>query len=194
MIELIVRSSIVASRFAGKTPTDVCYSSDHWLSEWAAAGWLSPLELKYPELNAYTSDYFPYVIEGMTYQGKNYGIPYYADTWAFLYNEDHLKKAGISQPPTTWAELTQQSLQVKSKGIANYPVILLFAQDDPGLTEALARFLRGFVSRKGLVTGLSLREGARYLVSMGDREPVLVPDATVVFTSGSVTVARLGAP
>src|SRR5205823_2031052 len=38
-----------------------------------------------------------------------------------------------------------------------------FAQDDPGLTEALARFLRGFVSRKGLVTGLSLPEGSRYL-------------------------------
>ncbi len=92
----------MVARFAAKTPTDVCYGSDHWLSEWAAAGWLSPLEQKYPNLNAYTSDYFPYVIQGMTYQDKNYGIPYYADTWAFLYNEDHLKKAGISQPPTTW--------------------------------------------------------------------------------------------
>jgi multiple sugar transport system substrate-binding protein len=125
----------MVARFAGKTPTDVCYSSDHWLSEWAAAGWLAPLEQKYPDLNAYTSDYFPYVIQGMTYQAKNYGIPYYADTWAFLYNEDHLKKAGISKPPTTWDELTQQSLQIKSKGIANYPVILLFAQDDPGSIE-----------------------------------------------------------
>jgi len=125
----------MVARFAAKTPTDVCYGSDHWLSEWAAAGWLSPLEQKYPDLNGYTSDYFPYVIQGMTYQGKNYGIPYYADTWAFLYNEDHLKKAGISQPPTTWAELTQQSQQIKAKGIANYPVILLFAQDDPGSIE-----------------------------------------------------------
>jgi len=71
----------MVARFAAKTPTDVCYGSDHWLSEWAAAGWLSPLEQKYPNLNAYTSDYFPYVIQGMTYQGKNYGIPYYADTW-----------------------------------------------------------------------------------------------------------------
>jgi multiple sugar transport system substrate-binding protein len=125
----------MVARFAGKTPTDICYGSDHWLSEWAAAGWLSPLGTKYPDLNSYTSDYFPYVIQGMTYQGKNYGIPYYADTWAFLYNEDHLKRAGISQPPSTWEELSQQSLQIKSKGIANYPVILLFAQDDPGSIE-----------------------------------------------------------
>ena len=73
----------MVARFAAKTPTDVCYSSDHWLSEWAAAGWLSPLEQKYPDLNAYTSDYFPYVIQGMTYQGKNYGIPYYADTISY---------------------------------------------------------------------------------------------------------------
>ena len=125
----------MVARFVAKTPTDVAYSSDHWLSEWAAAGWLAPLDQKYPGLNNYTSDYFPYVIEGMTYEGKNYGIPYYADTWAFLYNEDHLNKAGISQPPSTWAELTQQAKEIKSKGIANYPVMLLFAQDDPGSIE-----------------------------------------------------------
>ncbi|HCG02071.1 MAG TPA: hypothetical protein DEV93_16200 [Chloroflexi bacterium] len=125
----------MVARFVAKTPTDVSYSSDHWLSEWAAAGWLAPLDQQYSDLNSYTSDYFPYVIQGMTYQGKNYGIPYYADTWAFLYNEDHLKKAGISQPPTTWNELAQQAQEIKSKGIANYPVILLFAQDDPGSIE-----------------------------------------------------------
>jgi len=38
-----------------------------------------------------------------------------------------------------------------------------FAQDDPAITDALARFLRGFVARKGLVTGTSLAQGARYM-------------------------------
>src|SRR6266550_2193366 len=100
---------------------------------------IKKLEAKVSGLHVNFQDFawtnFHDIIQGMTYQGKNYGIPYYADTWAFLYNEDHLKKAGISQPPTTWAELTQQSQQIKAKGIANYPVILLFAQDDPGSIE-----------------------------------------------------------
>src|SRR5437764_2108182 len=94
----------MVARFAAKTPTDVCYSSDHWLSEWAAAGWLSPLEQKYPDLNGYTSDYFPYVIQGMPYPGKNYGIPEYADTSAFLYRHDPLNNAGTSQLPTKWPD------------------------------------------------------------------------------------------
>ncbi len=38
-----------------------------------------------------------------------------------------------------------------------------FSQDDPGVTDALARFLRAFVSRKGLITGMTLAQGARYL-------------------------------
>jgi multiple sugar transport system substrate-binding protein len=125
----------MVTRFVGKTPTDLAYSSDHWLQEWAAAGWLVPLDSHFSQVSSYKADYFPYVTSGMTYNGKVYGIPYYADTWAFLYNADHLKKAGISAPPATWDELTEQAKTIKSKGIANYPVILLFAQDDPGSIE-----------------------------------------------------------
>ncbi len=125
----------MVARFTGKTPTDICYSSDHWLSEWAAARWITPLSSGFSDLTSYKSDYFPYVLQGMTYQGKLYGIPYYADTWAFLYNQDHLQRAGISTPPQTWEELTQQALEIKSKGIANYPVLLLFSQSDPGSIE-----------------------------------------------------------
>jgi multiple sugar transport system substrate-binding protein len=125
----------MVTRFVGKTPTDLAYSSDHWLQEWAAAGWLVPLDSHFSQVSAYKADYFPYVTSGMTYNGKVYGIPYYADTWAFLYNADHLKRAGLSAPPTTWDELTAQAKTIKAKGIANYPVILLFAQDDPGSIE-----------------------------------------------------------
>jgi multiple sugar transport system substrate-binding protein len=125
----------MVTRFVGKTPTDLAYSSDHWLQEWAAANWLVPLDSHFSQVSSYKADYFPYVTSGMTYNGKVYGIPYYADTWAFLYNADHLKRAGISAPPTTWDELTAQAKTIKAKGIANYPVILLFAQDDPGSIE-----------------------------------------------------------
>ena len=57
------------------------------------------------------------------YNGKLYGLPYYVGHMAFLYNEEHLEKAGIGAPPKTWDEVVQQSLQIKSKGIQEYPYL-----------------------------------------------------------------------
>jgi len=51
----------MVTRFVGKTPTDLAYSSDHWLQEWAAAGWLAPLEDHFSQVRSYRADYFPYV-------------------------------------------------------------------------------------------------------------------------------------
>lgn len=125
----------MVTRFVGKTPTDVCYSSDHWLQEWAAAGWLAPLDTYFPTVKQYRKDFFPYVTAGMTHKGRLYGLPYYADTWAFLYNAEILKKAGFNAPPRTWAELTHQAQVIQKKKLSDHPLILLFAQNDPGSIE-----------------------------------------------------------
>ena len=42
--------------------------------------------------------------------GKQYGITYYSDYMAFIYNADMLAKAGIKAPPATWAELVDQAM------------------------------------------------------------------------------------
>jgi multiple sugar transport system substrate-binding protein len=125
----------MVARFVGKTPTDLCYSSDHWLQEWAAAGWLVPLDTYFPAVKQYVPDFFPYVTAGMTHNGHLYGLPYYADTWAFMYNAQILKKAGFSAPPRTWDELTHQAQVIQKKGLSDHPLILLFAQTDPGSIE-----------------------------------------------------------
>src|SRR3989304_9261260 len=90
------RSSDLTARVVGKPSTDVAYSSDHWLQAWAAANWIVPLEDYFPQIKPYKPDFAPYAIEGMTYKGKLYGLPYYAATIIFIYNEDMLKKAGFS--------------------------------------------------------------------------------------------------
>ncbi len=125
----------MVARFVGKTPTDLCYSSDHWLQEWAGAGWLQPLDTYFPAVKQYASDFFPYVTAGMTNNGHLYGLPYYADTWAFMYNAQILRKAGFSAPPQTWDELAHQAQVIQKKGLSDHPLILLFAQTDPGSIE-----------------------------------------------------------
>src|SRR5213083_1466053 len=86
----------MVARFVSKTPTDVLYSSDHWLQEWAAAGWIIPIDESFPQVRPYLSEYSPFVREALTYKGRIYGTPYYADTFIFVYNTDHLQRAGFT--------------------------------------------------------------------------------------------------
>jgi multiple sugar transport system substrate-binding protein len=66
----------------------------------------------------------------MSYKGKLYGLPYFADIFIFIYNEDMVKRAGFAGPPKTWEEVTKQSLAMKAKGISTYPVVMQFAQKE----------------------------------------------------------------
>lgn len=137
----------MVARFVGKTPTDLCESSDQWLQQWAAAGWLEPLDTYFPAIKQYLPDYFPYVKAGMTYNGHVYGLPYYADTWAFMYNAEILKKAGFNAPPRTWDELSHQAQVIQKKGLSDHPLILLFAQTDPGSIEVWMSFVYSWGGR-----------------------------------------------
>ena len=74
--------------FASGGEPELLYGSDHWLQEWAAAGWLEPLDEHCPNVATYNQEVAPYALEGMTYDGKTYGVSYYADTMDFVYNED----------------------------------------------------------------------------------------------------------
>jgi multiple sugar transport system substrate-binding protein len=65
----------------------------------------------------------------MSYQGKQYGLTYYTDYMAFLYNAELLDKAGIKAPPATWAEVTEQAKIIKDKGVSQFPVMLGLAQE-----------------------------------------------------------------
>src|SRR5215510_11509645 len=48
---------VMATRFASNTPTEVAYSSDHWLQEWVAAGWAAPLDDNCPSLMDSVKDF-----------------------------------------------------------------------------------------------------------------------------------------
>ena len=91
----------MVARFVSKTPTDVLYSSDHWLQEWAAAGWIVPVDESFPQVRQYLTEYSPFVREALTYKGRIYGTPYYADTFIFVYNADHVQRAGFAARPAS---------------------------------------------------------------------------------------------
>ncbi|HET9169165.1 MAG TPA: extracellular solute-binding protein [Actinospica sp.] len=50
------------------------------------------------------------------YQGTEYGIPFTTSTRALYYNTKLFKAAGISAPPTTWAELAADAAKIAKLG------------------------------------------------------------------------------
>lgn len=132
----------MVNRFQSDTPTDVAYNGGNWLEEFAAAGWVVPLEDNFDWVAGYQDKVLGFAWQDMTYQGKVYGLPYYADTITFMYNEKILSDAGIAAPPQTWAEVTEQALTLKESGI-EFPFVYEFANTLPNVSEAFASMVFG---------------------------------------------------
>lgn len=118
----------MVTKFVGNAPIDALWVSDSWLPEWVDAGWLAPLD-GYADLMKYNADVDDFCNQSVRYKGKQYGLTYYSDYMAFFYDEEKLKKAGISAPPRTWEEVVQQSLQLKKTGVSEFPLMLSMARE-----------------------------------------------------------------
>jgi multiple sugar transport system substrate-binding protein len=122
--------------FAANNAPYLLYGSDHWLNEWAAAGWLVPVDKYCPNVKDYSKEVAPYALQGMTYNGEVYGLSYYADTIDFVYNDALLKKGGITAGPTNLDELYTQAKELKTKGVNEYPILFAWSQKEGAFPEA----------------------------------------------------------
>ena len=121
------RATLV-TKFTANEPLDVIWMNDAWTPEFAEAGWIVPIDDR-PELMKYNAEIEKYCVNAMTYKGRQYGLVYYADHMAFMYNAEVLQKAGITTPPASWDEVVQQSLKIKQAGGPQYPLMLALTAD-----------------------------------------------------------------
>jgi multiple sugar transport system substrate-binding protein len=83
-----------------------------WVAEFAAKGWLVPLEGK----NAVSTDgMLPATVKGGTYNGKLYGAPTSTDGGMLWYRKDLVKT-----PPKTWDEMMSMCSIAKQNNIDCY--------------------------------------------------------------------------
>ncbi|KUH36581.1 MULTISPECIES: ABC transporter substrate-binding protein [Streptomyces] len=75
-----------------------------WTSEFAAAGWIAPLERRRFALEGF----LPPVVDTATYEGRLYAVPYVTNAGMLFYRADVLRAEG-ERPPRTWAELARQA-------------------------------------------------------------------------------------
>jgi multiple sugar transport system substrate-binding protein len=130
-------------RFRGGTPTDIAYVGQDWLPAWAAAGFLAPLDDIAPAgvLADLKSDMAPFSTTDMTYKGKLYGLPYYADTISFIYNKKLLEDAGIAVPKT-WEDVMAAAEKLKAGGM-EHPIVYEFDQELPNFFDAFVSQVYG---------------------------------------------------
>jgi len=88
-----IKSKFLTAAPAGEGP-DIIVGAHDWTGELVVNGLLEPINL--PEKDKY----FPSPLQGFTYNGKLYGIPYAFDGEALIYNKDY-----VSNPPKTFDEL-----------------------------------------------------------------------------------------
>jgi multiple sugar transport system substrate-binding protein len=123
-----VHDKIVTGMAAKPPAYDAAMIDVIWPDEFIKNGYLLDVT------NRVTADMktnmFPASWNGVTRNGKIYGMPWLMDVKYFMYNKDILQKAGISAPPKSWEELVDQAKIIKQKGLAEYPVIWSWNQKE----------------------------------------------------------------
>ena len=73
----------------------------------------------------------------VSYDGKQWGLPWLLDQLYFYYNSDMLTQAGFDAPPTTWESLAQAQA-LKDQGIVEYPIVVPWGQIEASITQFVA--------------------------------------------------------
>ncbi|MGN9760203.1 ABC transporter substrate-binding protein [Streptomyces sp. SD31] len=103
-------------RAGDRSRFDVLNIDVSWTSEFAAQGWIRPLERdRFP-----LETFLPPVVDTATYDGRLYAVPYVTNAGLLLYRKDILAKEGVD-PPRTWSALERAARTIAPKyGLDGY--------------------------------------------------------------------------
>ena len=115
-----VHDKIVTGMAANPPAYDAAMIDVIWPDEFIKAGYLLDVTNRVtPDMKA---GIFPAAWNGVTRNGKIYGMPWLMDVKYFMYNKDMLQQAGFTAPPKTWEEMVEQAKVIKQKGLAEFPI------------------------------------------------------------------------
>lgn len=170
------RAQMITELRSGSERFDVLNMDVVWTAEFAAAGWIRPLDQDGYELDAF----LPPVVDTATYDGQLYAVPYVTNAGLLYYRADLLRQAG-EEPPRTWAELERLARTVAPRhGVDGYAGQFLPYE---GLTVNAAEAVRSaggsFLDEGGTevtVDSAAARRGLGFLAE-GVREGWIAPQA-----------------
>lgn len=111
---------------AGDSGTyDVVETYSLVVPQYAARGKLQPLDDLIKEFGSqYGLDKLnPVMLKGMSFDGKQYGLPMQAQMYVLAYRKDVFDKLGLT-PPTTFAEMRDDAAKIQQAGEITHPIAL----------------------------------------------------------------------
>lgn len=104
---------------AAGTPVGMAYVGSRTLKEFAQNDLIVPVPMTEEEKKSY----YPNIVDTVTFNDTQWGVPVAFSTKALYWNKDLFKQAGLDPetPPKTWAEEIADAKAIKEKtGIAGY--------------------------------------------------------------------------
>jgi len=142
-----------------------------WTAEFAAAGWLLPLDRFAPN----TSDFFPAAVTADTWQDTLYAVPWFVDAGLLYWRTDL-----FDAPPASLAALRDEAVSAVARGETEYGLVWQGARYEGLVTvflEHLGAFGGSILDAGGRVA-VDSPEAVAALTWMRDavRDPRFVPD------------------
>ena len=133
-----VHDKLVTAAVARDPAADLLSMYVPYVPEFGAAGWIQDTEAVLP--TSERTRFFRGTLEGVTYQGKLYAVPWHCNGPGLYYRKDLLQVANL-QPPKTYDDLVAQSKKLMSRDVAGY--LFQAAQTEDGIISWL-EFLWGY--------------------------------------------------
>jgi multiple sugar transport system substrate-binding protein len=110
------RQGLVIPLEARKSSPDVFLMDVAWIAQFAASGWLEPLTAYAARDHINLQAFFPNVLDlADRYKGSLIALPVYVDAGLLYYRTDLLRRRNIFEPPVTWDQLVQYSLEIQQE-------------------------------------------------------------------------------
>lgn len=104
---------------AAGSPAGMAYVGSRTLKEFAQ----NDMIVEVPMTDEEKAAYYPHIVDTVTFDGTQWGVPIAFSTKALYWNKDLFAQAGLDpeKPPTTWAEEIEMAKVIKEKtGIPGY--------------------------------------------------------------------------
>lgn len=103
----------LTSALAAHQPPTIAQVKETWETEFYKDHLLQPLGPLLPKST--TADIMPVWRQDSSYNGQLVSVPFNKSAYVLYYNTDDFKKAGLTAPPTTWAQLERDAILITKK-------------------------------------------------------------------------------
>jgi ABC-type sugar transport system permease subunit/ABC-type glycerol-3-phosphate transport system substrate-binding protein len=178
---------------AGSVHPDIVQLDVIWTPEFAAAGWILPLDRFQPD----TSGFFDSTIKANQWNGSLFALPWFVDVGMLYYRKDL-----VPTPPATFDEMLAHAERLKGKGGIDSPLVWQGARYEGLITtflEHLGAFGGEILDGKGQVVVDSPKGVAALELMASSLERGLVPpsalslheeEARLIFQNGRAVFMR----